>query len=184
MDYEEKLKVAWKLYGEQAGEYIERYHIRFLKIVKKYAGKCDVDELYSSYVHLKLPVYIYNWNPAINKDVLSWICYCIYLNVWKHRIKRMNNEISVTNEWLDNYQNDLRSTYENQNNVCSVSSKIGIESIEELLLQLSRYDAYLVQTIVIDDYPVSKVASINNRSQGKIRSDLSKALSRCRQILK
>ncbi len=175
--YEQKIRKAWERYGEEVGEIVgnKEYDKRFRKIINKYGKGLDQDELYSTLVMYSMPLYIENWNPCHstksgNNDLISWICYCIYLRILKYR-SAISHEL--TNQ--DNYDK----------NNCPLGHFSSIEVIEsELYEELSVYEVYLLRTIAVDGYSIPDVAKVNHRAPATIRKDFRKTLDKCRRLLR
>ena len=168
--YEEKLRKAWERYGEEAGEIIsvKKYDKRFRDIINKYGKGLDKDELYSTLVMYSMPLYIENWKPRINQDLISWICYCIYLRILKYRSR---SKITANLDNLDYY--------------CLSSHFSSIEIIEdELYEELTVYEVYLLKTIAVDGYSIPDVAKVNSRAPATIRKDFKNTLAKCRRLLR
>ncbi len=167
MIYEEKLRKAWKDYGEEAGQFVNRYDKRFRGIVEKYRGRHDFDELYSNYVLYLIPIYIENWDTLKQPSLIDWICYCIKLRVIKHT---GNTNISLNGN-CDNL-------------VCHPDENIGIKEVEDTLARyLTEYEIYLVRSLVIDKnmLSITEMAKIVCSDRRTIRSDLNSALGKLRQ---
>lgn len=163
--FDKKMRKAWERYGTEAGELIEKYDKRFRSIINKYGGGLDKDELYSTLVSLSIPLYIENWKPHKQSDIISWICYCIYLRILKYRAS--NVKVIAFSE-----------------NLCSQDKFSSIKIIEdELYEHLSSYEVYLLKTIAVDGYSVPQVAKVNKRSATTIRKDFKNTLVKCRKVL-
>ncbi len=173
--FEDKIKRCWAKHGILAGEFVEKHDKRFRKIVGKYSKGYDFDELYSDYVLYLIPVYISNYSKnessylsaSEEKDkLLEWVCYCIQRRVSKHIVR-----YTPTSYQLKENNNDL---------VCQNGEKIGIESVEELSTRLTRYERYLVNTIVIEEFSVTEVADVVRHDRRTVQKELNKALAKLR----
>jgi len=167
--FEEKVERCWEKYGELAGKFVKKYDKRFRKIILKYSKGYDFDELYSDYVLYLIPVYIENYSTELNDELsegklLEWVCHCIQRRVSKHITRNMKNHASLNN-------NDL---------VCRNGEKIGIESIEEISKRLTRYERWLVNNIIIEEYSVTEVADVARHDRRTIQKDLNTALRKLR----
>lgn len=176
--WEEKVERSWREYGDIAGELIEQYNDKFMALVEKYGKGYDIDELYSEYVLYRLPIYIDNWNPIKQRNIFSWVCYCIYLSIKRHVSRSSSDEVMSLEENLDFFRPicDQRGIYYIEG-VCSCRLE---KAAEHAYDSLSQHEKYLIERCVIQGESLRSVARANNCTHVKIRDDLNRALHKCR----
>ena len=176
--HEQKIRKAWEKYGEEVGEIVgnKEYDKRFRGIINKYGKGLDKDDLYSTLVMYSMPLYIENWNPSKQDDLISWICYCIYLRILKYR-SRYNSHIAKENNFSNILENmEINYLFEGFSSIEIIES--------ELYEELSVYEVYLLKTIAVDGYSIPDVAKVNSKTPPTIRKDFRKTLAKCRRLLR
>jgi len=172
MSYEEKLRKAWEDYGEEAGQFIDKYDKRFRSIIEKYRRRHDFDELYSNYVLYLIPIYIENWDSIKQPNLLDWICYCIKLRVIKHTGSNSNGHFE-----------QFEQSSLNNNLVCHSDQNNSIKEVEDTLSgYLTGYEVYLVKSLVMEQVTLTEVSKLVCSDRRTVKSDLDIALGKLRQV--
>ena len=176
--FERRIEAAWAEHGDTTGQLVEQHDKRFRKIVRRYSNPTsDFDQLYSDYVVYRMPLYI----GAYDKDnegkiaLLEWICDCIRRRVIKATSKKEKSDLQK-----NNYTNKL-----NYDLICRFDAKNGTliseeEAVEEMLQDagLSKYERYLVKSILIEKYKFAAVSRVGNVDWRTVKKKYRRALKK------
>ena len=184
--FERRIEAAWSKHSTIVGELVEQHDKRFRKIVRRYSNSVtsDFDQLYSDYVVYRMPLYIeaYRADNEGGIDLLEWICDCIRRRVIKATSVARTKHDLQNNNYANKLNYDLICRFDAENGTL-IS---GEGTVEEMLRDagLSRYEGYLIKSILIEKYKFAAVSRVGNVDWRTVKKKYKLALKKLRLYYK